>query len=188
MYKIYITSIINQANNYKKLGEQAMAQLNDEQLLWQYNEKSNCIAKIVQHLHGNMISRWTDFLTTDGEKENRNRDAEFETVLQTRAEVLNAWEAGWTCFFTAITSLKEEDLTKIIYIRNQGQTVIDAINRQLTHHPYHVGQIVFICKLLTDSKWKSLSIPKNKSAEYNAERFGAEKIMQYFTDDTLNKK
>jgi hypothetical protein len=177
MHKIYITSITKQFNNYKLLGEQAMAQLNDEQLLWQYNEESNSIAKIVQHLHGNMISRWTDFLTTDGEKESRNRDAEFETVLQTRAEVSTAWEAGWTCLFTAIATLKEEDLTKIIYIRNQGQTVVDAINRQLAHYPYHVGQIIFICKLLTDGAWKSLSIPKNKSAEYNAERFGAEKTI-----------
>jgi Protein of unknown function (DUF1572) len=188
MHEIYNTSITKQFNYYKLLGEQAMAQLTDEQLLWQYNEGSNSIAKIVQHLHGNMISRWTDFLTTDGEKENRNRDAEFETVLQTRAEIMNAWEAGWACFFNAIASLKEEDLSKTIYIRNQGQTVVDAINRQLAHYPYHVGQIIFICKLLTDDAWKSLSIPKNKSAEYNAERFAAEKRMQHFTDDTLNKK
>lgn len=118
-----------------------------------------------------MISRWTDFLTSDGEKEWRDRDSEFENDITTRQELLDKWNAGWTCLFTALNALKPEDLDKIIYIRNQGHTVMEAINRQLAHYPYHVGQIVYLGKMLVDKEWTSLSIPKRKSNEYNTDKF-----------------
>jgi len=172
---------------YKMLDDKTFEQLTEEQLFWQYNEESNSIAIIVKHLWGNMLSRWTDFLTSDGEKEWRNRDAEFESDFNNREELLEKWNAGWTSLFTAINSLKTEDLDKIIYIRNQGHTVTEAINRQLAHYPYHIGQIVFIGKMLCNSGWKSLSIPKGNSSQFNAEKFAKEKTREHFTDESLNK-
>lgn len=168
---------------YKKLGDDAMAQIDDEKLFFQVNEDANSIAIIVQHLAGNMLSRWTDFLTTDGEKEWRNRDAEFETNITNKQDLLAYWNSGWQCLFTAIEPLTSSDLDKIIYIRNEGHTVLEAINRQLAHYPYHVGQLVFLAKLLAADKWKSLSIPKNKSQEYNQEKFSKEKENSLFTDN-----
>ena len=159
-----------------------MAQVSEEKLFYQPNEDSNSIAVIVQHLAGNMLSRWTDFLTTDGEKEWRNRDAEFETNTTGREELMLFWNKGWQCLETAMGSLTEEDLGKIIYIRNEGHTVLEAINRQLAHYPYHVGQIVFLAKLLHAEEWKSLSIPRNKSREYNKQKFTQEKGDSFFTD------
>ncbi len=167
---------------YKKLGDDAMEQVTDEQLFFQPNEDSNSIAIIVQHLGGNMLSRWTDFLTTDGEKEWRNRDAEFEMMIETKDELLNFWNRGWQYFLDTLESLKEGDLDKIIYIRNEGHTVMEAINRQLAHYPYHIGQIIFMAKMLSTNNWKSLSIPKNKSHEYNEEKFSKEKRNSFFTD------
>lgn len=172
---------------YKTIGEKAMEQLTPEQLFFSANEDTNSIAVIVQHLSGNMLSRWTDFLTSDGEKEWRHRDSEFETVLQTKEELLNAWEKGWNCLFEAIGSLTPEQLSQTVYIRNEGHSVLDAINRQLAHYPYHVGQIVFYAKMLKQSEWNSLSIPKNKSGDYNADKFSKEKSNRHFTDDELNK-
>ncbi|MBL7728168.1 MAG: DUF1572 family protein, partial [Dinghuibacter sp.] len=134
-------------------------------------EAVNSIAITVQHLWGNMLSRWTDMLTTDGEKEWRNRDAEFEQAITTRAELLERWEAGWNCVFSTLTSLTPADLDTIIYIRNMGQTVTDAISRQLCHYSYHVGQIIFMGKLQAAGNWASLSIPKGNSQAYNAEKF-----------------
>ena len=145
---------------YKSLGEKAIAQIEDEKLFWQYNNDSNSIANIVKHLSGNMISRWTDFLTTDGEKEWRNRDGEFENDIKTRAEVIAIWDKGWDRLFKTLSELNPEDLEKIIYIRNEAHTVMEAINRQLAHYPYHVGQIVYIAKMAKNSDWESLSIPK----------------------------
>ena len=168
---------------YKKLGDDAMAQIDDEKLFFQVNEDANSIAIIVQHLAGNMLSRWTDFLTTDGEKEWRNRDAEFETNITNKQDLLAYWNSGWQCLFTALEPLTSSDLDKIIYIRNEGHTVLEAINRQLAHYPYHVGQLVFLAKLLAADKWKSLSIPKNKSQEYNQEKFSKEKDNSFFTDN-----
>ena len=168
---------------YKKLGDDAMAQIDDEKLFFQENEDANSIAIIVQHLAGNMLSRWTDFLTTDGEKEWRNRDAEFETNITNKQDLLAYWNRGWQCLFTALEPLTSSDLDKIIYIRNEGHTVLEAINRQLAHYPYHVGQLVFLAKLLAADKWKSLSIPKNKSQEYNQEKFSKEKDNSFFTDN-----
>ena len=167
---------------YKKLGDDAMAQITEEKLFFQPNEDSNSIAIIVQHLAGNMLSRWTDFLTSDGEKEWRNRDAEFETVIKTKEELISFWNKGWQCLFDALEPLTENDLDTVIYIRNEGHTVMEAINRQLAHYPYHVGQLVFLAKMLADNEWKSLSIPKNKSQEYNQEKFSKEKTASFFTD------
>ena len=155
---------------YKKLGDDAMAQITEEKLFFQPNEDSNSIAIIVQHLAGDMLSRWTDFLTTDGEKEWRNRDAEVEAVIKTKKELIAFWNKGWQCLFDALEPLTENDLDTVIYIRNEGHTVMEAINRQLAHYPYHVGQLVFLAKMLADNEWKSLSIPKNKSQEYNQEK------------------
>jgi hypothetical protein len=143
----------------------------------------------MQHMSGNMLSRWTDFLTTDGEKEWRNRDAEFDSHFNEndKDELIKLWNKCWDCFFDALNSLQPEQLESIIYIRNEGHTVIEAINRQLAHYPYHIGQIVFYAKMLKNTEWNSLSIPKNKSNSYNADKFSKEKRIKNFTDDELNK-
>jgi hypothetical protein len=183
----YLESVKKQFLYYKMLGEKAMDQLEPEQLFTAINEDTNSIAAIVKHISGNMLSRWTDFLTSDGEKEWRNRDAEFENDLQSKEEVLEIWNKGWNCLENALESLKPEQLSDIIYIRNEGHTVIEAINRQLAHYPYHVGQIVFYAKQLKKSSSESLSIPKNKSGNYNAEKFAKEKEIKNFTDDELKR-
>ena len=172
---------------YKTLADKAMAQLEPEQLFQASNEDTNSIAIIVKHLHGNMMSRWTDFLATDGEKEWRNRDGEFEATIKTKEELMAVWNKGWECFFTTVNALTPEQLDTIIYIRNEGHTVMEAINRQLAHYPYHIGQIVFYAKMLKKSEWNSLSIPKNKSNSYNADKFAKEKSIKNFTDDELDK-
>lgn len=179
----YLESVKKQFEYYKKLGEKTFAQVLDDELLWQYNEASNSIATIVKHLWGNMLSRWTDFVTTDGEKEWRKRDEEFENDIQSREELLAKWNEGWDCLFKALNALTDADLNKIVYIRNQGHTVMEAINRQLAHYPYHVGQIVYIGKMISDDEWDSLSIPKGKSGEFNKEKFSRHKRRQHFTDD-----
>ncbi|MEN9489505.1 MAG: hypothetical protein RL494_1770 [Bacteroidota bacterium] len=184
---LYLESVKKQMLYYKTIGEKAIEQLEPEQLFISVNEDTNSIATIIKHLSGNMLSRWTDFLTTDGEKDWRNRDSEFETTLQSKEELLAEWNKGWDCFFNAINDLQPEQLSQIIYIRNEGQTAMDAINRQLAHYPYHIGQIVFYAKMLKKSEWNSLSIPKNKSNDYNADKFSKEKSIKHFTDDELNK-
>lgn len=184
----YLQSCKRQFEFYKMLGDKTLMQLPEEKLTWQYNEESNSIATIVKHLHGNMLSRWTDFLTTDGEKESRKRDEEFEQEAISKAALSALWEQGWNCLFNTLNSLKEEDLQQIIYIRNQGHTVVEAINRQLAHYPYHIGQIVFIGKMILNVKWQSLSIPKGKSKTYNQEKFSQEKQKTYFTDEFLTQK
>lgn len=157
---------------YKSLGEKAMAQVPDPTFHWQPNAESNSIATIVKHLSGNMLSRWTDLLTTDGEKPWRNRDDEFEADDASREVVMKRWEEGWACLFTALDSLTEADIEKTVYIRGEAHTVGQAIHRQLAHYPSHVGQIVYLCRMLADDSWKSLSIPKNKSQEFNRTMFG----------------
>ncbi|MGL4630712.1 MAG: DUF1572 domain-containing protein [Leadbetterella sp.] len=184
----YLSSTIKQFEYYKMLGEKTFAQLSDAQLFEQYNTESNSIAIIVKHLSGNMLSRWTDFLATDGEKEWRERDKEFDNDLVSREELLVKWNQGWVCLLDALKSLKQEDLSKLIYIRNQGHTVLEAINRQLAHYPYHVGQIVFIGKMLKNENWGSLSIPKGNSKEYNQEKFAKPKTKQHFTDEFRSRK
>lgn len=183
----FLRSANRQFLYYKTLGEKAIDQLEPEQLFISLNEDTNSIATIVKHLHGNMLSRWTDFLTTDGEKEWRNRDGEFENDIKDKGELLKQWNQGWECLFNTLNSLKPEDLDKIIYIRNEGHTVLEAINRQLAHYPYHVGQMVFYAKILKKSEWTSLSIPKNKSKDYNSDKFSKEKSKKHFTDDELDK-
>lgn len=171
----FITAATNHFRYYKSLGDKTFTQLTDEQLFFSPNEAANSVAVTVQHLWGNMMSRWTDFLTTDGEKEWRKRDAEFEPGINTRAQLIQQWEEGWNCMFNALSGLTPADLEKIIYIRNMGQTVTDAISRQLCHYAYHVGQIVLMGKLQTGGNWQSLSIPRGNSAAYNAGKFAQPK-------------
>ena len=184
----YLSSASKQFQYYKSLGEKTFAQLGDPSFFKVLSPESNSIAVIVQHLHGNMLSRWTDFLKSDGEKEWRKRDAEFEEVITTKGELLRRWEEGWACLFATLNNLTEKDLTETIYIRNQGMSVVDAINRQLCHYSYHVGQIVFAGKILVEKEWHSLSIPRNQSTAYNAEKFSQEKGKRHFTDEYLNNK
>lgn len=178
----FIPNTLKLARYYKSLGEQTMNQLSDEELLWSAGASSNSIAAIVKHLWGNMLSRWTNFLTEDGEKPWRQREAEFDNDLSHREEVLSKWNEGWKCFLEALESLQESDLEKIVYIRNEGHTVVDAIQRQMAHYPYHVGQMVFIGKLLRGDEWNSLSIPKGQSEAYNTQKFTGEKRDRHFTD------
>jgi hypothetical protein len=163
----YLNSAIRRFEYYKMLGEKTFEQVGADGLFWQYNSESNSIALIVQHLAGNMLSRWTDFLTSDGEKSSRNRDAEFEPMIKSRAELFEKWNEGWVCMLNALKSITENDLGRTIYIRGEAHTVVDAINRQLAHVPYHVGQIVFIGKMIAGEKWHSLSIPKGQSELFN---------------------
>ncbi|HEU5366337.1 MAG TPA: DUF1572 family protein [Hanamia sp.] len=169
----YLDSVIKRFLVYKALGDKTMEQLDEENLFWQYNDASNSIAIIVQHLWGNMLSRWTNFLTEDGEKEWRERDAEFEKVIRTKEELIIKWDEGWDCLFDALKSLTKVDLDKTIYIRKEPLTVIDAINRQLAHYSYHVGQIVYIGKMQLNDRWISLSIPKGNSKEFNDKMMGS---------------
>ena len=162
----FLSSAIKRFNEYKGLGEKTFAQLNDEQMLRQPNEASNSIAVIIQHLHGNMLSRWTNFLTEDGEKSWRQRDAEFEVHALSKEQLIQLWEEGWKVLLETLQSLTEEDLLKTVTIRSQPLIVIDAINRQLAHYSYHVGQIVYLGRWFKDTAWQSLSIPKGGSAAY----------------------
>lgn len=167
---------------YKAQGEKAIAQLTDDQINVKPNDASNSIALIVHHLNGNMLSRWTDFLTTDGEKPSRNREAEFEEGYPDKKTMLGAWEQGWKALLDTLDSLKPEDLSTLIYIRNEGQTVLEAIQRQLAHYPLHVGQILYQAKALKGSDFQSLSIPKGSSAAFNAQKFSTDKSRKHFTD------
>jgi hypothetical protein len=164
----FLTTAIRRLKYYKDLGDKTFQQLNDSDFHFRPNEESNSIAIIIRHLYGNMISRWTNFLIEDGEKEWRKRDEEFEMHDDGKKPLLSLWEKGWECFFKALNSLQEADLLKTIYIRQEALTVIDAINRQMAHYPYHVGQIIFIGKILKGKDWNNLSIPKGQSQDYNS--------------------
>ena len=177
----YLKSAISQFEYYKSLGEKTLDQLPDEALFWQYNAESNSIAMLVRHLWGNMLSRWTDFLTTDGEKDWRDREREFSHEIQSRAELLQKWQEGWQTLFEALRSLREADLSQTIYIRNEGHSVLEAINRQLAHYAYHVGQLVFIGKMQAHS-WMSLSIPRGESGQFNADKFAMPRHTGHSTD------
>lgn len=183
----YLESVKKQMLYYKTIAEKAMDQLEEEQLFLALNENTNAISTIIQHISGNMLSRWTNFLTTDGEKEWRNRDAEFQVVIKTKEDLLSQWNKGWDCYFNAVNGLSLEQLSTIIYIRNEGQTAMDSINRQLAHYSYHIGQIVFYAKMLKQTEWTSLSIPRNNSDSYNADKFSKEKSIKNFTDDEMDK-
>jgi len=179
----YLESVRKTFDYYKIIAEKAMAQVPEEKLFWQYSPESNSIAIIVQHLWGNMLSRWTDLLTSDGEKDWRNRDAEFESILSSREQVQQKWDEGWKCLYDALDSLTGDDLEKIVYIRNMGHTVMEAINRQIAHYSYHIGQIVFLGKMICDEKWTSLSVPRGSSNAYNSEKFSKPRRKEHFTDE-----
>jgi hypothetical protein len=153
----------------------------------QFNQESNSITNIVKHLSGNMLSRWTDFLTTDGEKEFRNRDEEFRPTTLNKQGMLMTWNKGWVCLFNALETITAENFSTILYIRNQGHTIMEAINRQVAHYAYHVGQIVFIGKMILNDDWKSLSIPKGSSENYNVDKFSEPKATTHFTDEFLSQ-
>ncbi len=178
----YLSNAIWVFQYYKSLGEKAIAQLEDDQLNVQLNDDSNSIALIIKHLSGNMLSRWTDFMVSDGEKSWRNRDEEFEGIVESKTELMIMWEKGWQCLLDAINDLTEDDLNTIVYIRNEGLTVIEAINRQLAHYPYHVGQIIFLAKALKKSAWTSLSVPRGQSQGYNQKRFEKPKARKDFDE------
>ncbi|MDQ3048293.1 MAG: DUF1572 domain-containing protein [Bacteroidota bacterium] len=162
----FLENTIGVFRNYKSLADKAFTQLDqNSQFHYQPDPESNSLETLIRHMAGNMISRWTDFLTSDGEKPDRNRDGEFNPALETKAELLKRWEDGWELFFKTLRSLKEEDLQKTVTIRGEGLTVLQALNRQTAHYSYHVGQIVFLAKHIRTKDWISLSIPKNKSAE-----------------------
>jgi hypothetical protein len=165
--KEYLTTVIRRLKYYKDLAEKTFEQLGENDLHFRPNDGSNSVAIIVQHMAGNMLSRFTNFLTEDGEKEWRQRDDEFEIHNYSKQQVIDLWDKGWHCVFSALEALTEEDLLKTIYIRKEALTVIDAINRQLAHYPHHIGQILFIGKMLKGDKWKNLSIPKGQSQTYN---------------------
>lgn len=178
----FLANTLKLAKYYKSLGERTFEQLTEVDLFWTYNEASNSIGVIVNHLAGNMLSRWTNFLNEDGEKSWRNRDREFEDVIATKSGLIAKWEEGWDCFLSTLASLTQDDLHRIIYIRNEGHTVADAIQRQMSHYPYHIGQIVFIGKMKAGKQWSSLSIPKGNSGHYNISKFDQEKQIGHFTD------
>lgn len=165
----YLSDAISTFRDYKKLAEKALAQVSDEEFFAAIDEEANSIAVIMKHIAGNMLSRWTDFLTSDGEKPDRDRDMEFVVTGDTsRADSMAYWERGWACLFDALEPLTPEDFDRTIPIRGEAHSVMQAINRQLTHYSYHIGQIVFLAKHFRSADWKSLSIPRNRSAEFNA--------------------
>lgn len=163
----YLEDSLELFRHYKKLAERAIAQVQDEHLFAALDEEANSIAIVAKHMTGNMRSRWIDFLTTDGEKPNRNRDSEFVDPPATRDALLADWESGWACVFKALEPLTDEDLSRTVTIRGEAHSVMQAINRQVAHYSYHVGQIVFLAKHFSCSNWQSLSVPRNKSGEFN---------------------
>lgn len=165
----YLNSAITRVKSYKELADKSLSQLTENEFYFKPNETSNSIAVIIQHMAGNMLSRWTNFLTEDGEKAWRNRDREFEDRQQSITALLAFWEEGWDCFLSALGQLSEDDLLKTIHIRTEPILVIDAINRQLTHYPYHIGQIVYLARLIKNKDWKNLSIPPGGSDHFNEE-------------------
>jgi len=167
--KEFLQNTIKRFRNYKDLGDKTFEQLKEEDFFFQPSSESNSIAIIIQHLYGNMMSRWTNFLTEDGEKEWRKRDEEFEVMQCSRRDLISFWNSGWDCLLSTLVQLKEEDLKRVIFIRTEPLMVMDAILRQLAHYPYHVGQIAYLGKLIRNEEWNSLSIPKAKGAskEYN---------------------
>jgi hypothetical protein len=163
----YLEDSIALFQHYKKMGEGAIAQVSDEHLCTTLDPEMNSIALIVKHMAGNMRSRWTEFLTTDGEKPDRNRDSEFEAPPATRDAILKIWDEGWSCVFSALESLSDADLVRKVTIRSEPHSVMQAINRQIAHYSYHVGQIVFLAKHFQSDGWKSLSVPRKGSTDFN---------------------
>ncbi len=184
----YISSARKQFEFYKMLGQKTLERLDENALHWQSNNGCNSAATLVKHLSGNMLSRWTNFLTEDGEKVWRDRDAEFETHGESIEEIMAWWHDGWKVLFEALDNISSEDAERLVYIRNQGHTITDAINRQLCHYAYHVGQLVHIGKIIHGDNWESLSIPKGQSQTFNSDKFSKPKSKTHFTDEFLNPK
>ena len=174
----YLKDSLDVFRYYKRLGEGAIAQCSDADLFKALDVESNSIAIVVKHLAGNMRSRWTDFLIADGEKPDRNRDSEFEAPPETRAELMGLWEAGWKCIFSALEPLADADLTRTVTIRGEPHSVMQAINRQIAHYTYHVGQIVFLAKHLSSNHWKALTIPRGRSQRFNADVLAGRKFQR----------
>jgi hypothetical protein len=185
LFTDYMSSARKQFEFYKMLGQKTLERLDEKSLHWQTNADCNSAAAIVKHLHGNMLSRWTNFLTEDGEKTWRERDAEFETSGESHAAVMALWRRGWQIVFEALDSVSPDDTQRLVYIRNQGHTITDAVNRQICHYAYHVGQLVQIGKMIHGAQWESLSIPKGQSKTFNADKFAKEKNSEHFTDEFL---
>jgi len=182
----FLNGTRKQFEYYKMLGDRTFAQLEEEDLFWQINEESNSIAIIVKHMWGNMLSRWTDFLTSDGEKEWRQREAEFDADIKDVKELLEKWEAGWDCLFTSLDTINEENFETQILIRNQAHTIVEAVLRQLAHYSYHVGQIVYLGRIRKGAAWKSLSIARGGSAAFNKKKFESEMRKDHFTSEFLD--
>jgi hypothetical protein len=163
----YIEDALAVFRYYKRLAERAMEQVTDEHLFTAIDKEANSIAVIAKHMAGNMRSRWTDFLTTDGEKPDRDRDSEFEQPPASRKDLMAMWEDGWSRLFSAVDPLTDADLSRMVTIRGEAHSVMQAINRQLAHYPHHVGQIVLLAKHFACDRWQSLTVPRNKSAEFN---------------------
>ncbi len=169
----YLKSTLYEFNRYKTLGDKTFSQLNEQEIQWSYSEDENSISQIVKHIVGNMLSRWTSFLTEDGEKSWRNRDREFINPYTSKKEMIVAWEKGWTCLFDALSAINKTNFSTTVYIRNEAHTIIEATNRQLAHYASHVGQIVLLGKMQKGDQWKSLSIPKGESKAFNAKKFNS---------------
>ena len=168
----YLSSVKFEFHRYKTMGEKTFVQLSEDDIHWKHQETDNSIAIIVKHIVGNMLSRWTHFLTEDGEKTWRNREMEFEAPYSSKKDMLTAWEKGWKCLFDALESITSSNFDSKVKIRNEEHTIIEAINRQLAHYSSHVGQLVFIGKMIKGSDWVSLSIPKGGSNAFNQKMFG----------------
>ncbi len=168
----YLQSVGREFRRYKQLGDKTFAQLSEDELIWRYSQEDNSIAQIVKHLAGNMLSRWTNFLDEDGEKEWRNRDQEFTDPPSSKEALLEVWERGWNCLFNTLDSIDESNFGSKVKIRAEPHSIVEAINRQLAHYASHVGQIVFLGKMLKGKDWVSLSIPKGESAAFNKAKFG----------------
>lgn len=179
----YLKSIRELFEYYKAQGEKSIDQLEEKELFWQPNDGSNSISILVGHLSGNMKSRWTDFLTTDGEKTWRERDREFESTIESKEELLKVWNEGWDCLFNALKSVNQANFQTVVYIRNQAHSIVYAFNRQLAHYASHIGQMVYFAKMIRSSNWKSLSIPKGESDEFNQVKFSKGKHGGNFTED-----
>lgn len=183
----YLMSVRLQFKYYQILAEKAISQIEEQNLDFKPTSESNSIAVIINHLTGNMLSRFTDFLQSDGEKPWRDREKEFEEGSITRGELMAKWDKGWTTLYDTLDELTEKDLDSIVYIRNQGHTVTEALNRQLAHYAYHVGQIVYLCRMIKGDQWQSLSIPRGQSEQYNQKKFSKDPQREHFTQEYLDK-
>jgi hypothetical protein len=169
--KNYLNNVLFEFRRYKTMGDKTFAQLGESDILWKYREEDNSISQIVKHISGNMLSRWTNFLSEDGEKPWRHRDSEFEKPFITKTEMIAAWEKGWQCLLETITSINSDNFNRLVKIRNEEHTIVEAVNRQLAHYATHVGQIVLLGKMIKGGSWVSLSIPKGELEFFNKEKF-----------------